>query len=121
MTMNGPRLAGRRVLIVEDNFIIAAALARIFKAQGAELLGPAGTVSDALALIADNEIIDGAALDVNLRGEMVYPVANVLRAKKVPIVFMTGYDDASIAPGYTDFPCMQKPFTIERLMQALFG
>ena len=121
MTMNEPGLAGRRILIVEDNFIIAAALARILKAHGAELIGPAGTVSNALALIADNELIDGAALDVNLAGEMVYPVASALRAKNVPIVFMTGYDDDSIASGYTDFPCVQKPFTAERLMQALFG
>ena len=119
--MNGPRLTGRRVLIVEDNFTIATALARSLRARGAEPIGPAGTVSDALALIANNELIDAAALDVNLRGGMVYPVADVLRAKNVRIVFMTGYDDDAIAPGYTNYLCMQKPFPVERLMQALFG
>jgi CheY-like chemotaxis protein len=121
MTMSRAVLAGRRILIVEDNFIIAAALARILKAQGAEPIGPAATVRDALVLIAEDEGIDGAALDINLRGEMVYPVADALRAKNVPMVFMTGYDVKSIAPAYRHMPCIQTPVTVERLMEALFG
>ena len=121
MTMNGGGPAGRRIMIVEDNFSIAAALARILKAQGAELIGPTGTVSDALALIARSERIEGALLDVNLRGSMVYPVANALRDKNVPIVFMTGYDDASIESDYANVPCLQKPVSVDRLMKALFG
>jgi CheY-like chemotaxis protein len=96
MTVNGVSLAGRRVLIVEDNFILAAGMARILKAQGAEIIGPAGTVTDALALIAVNERIDGAALDVNLNDEMVYPVADALRTKNMPMVFMTGCDERGL-------------------------
>jgi CheY-like chemotaxis protein len=119
--MNGAAFAGRRVLVVEDNFNIAFAMARILEAHGAEPIGPVATVQDALALIEGNERIDGAALDVNLRGKMVYPVANVLRAKNVPMVFMTGYDDQSIDPGYANVPRVQKPVTVERLMQVLFG
>ena len=121
LTVNAVSLVGRRVLIVEDNVHIAVTIAWVLKAQGAEIIGPAGTVQDALALIAGNERIDGAALDVNLRGKMVYPVADVLRAKNVPMVFMTGYDFRSIEPGYANVPCMQKPVAVERLMQALFG
>ena len=121
MTMNGDALAGRRILIVEDNFHIAAAMARLLKRHGATVIGPAGTTTDALALIAGNERIDGAVLDINLHGKMVYPVANVLLAKSVPMVFMTGYDDRSIAPGYTNVPRMQKPVTVEGVMRALFG
>ncbi len=52
---------------------------------------------------------------------MVYPVVDVLRSKGVPLVFMTGYDKQSIQPAYADLPCMQKPVTVERLVQALFG
>jgi FixJ family two-component response regulator len=52
---------------------------------------------------------------------MVYPVADALRAKNVPMVFMTGYDDDSIEPRYGDVPCMQKPVSVERLMRVLFG
>jgi two-component SAPR family response regulator len=121
MTSNEAVISGRRILIVEDNFTIAAAMARILKARGAEIIGPAGTVSDALALVAVNEIIDGAALDINLRGKMVYPVVDLLRARNVPMVFMTGYDEEAIEASYAEIPCMQKPVTIERLMHALFG
>src|SRR5689334_22316103 len=113
MTLNSAALAGRRILLAEDNFTIAAAIARVLKAQGVELIGPVATVSDALRLIAENEHIDGAALDVNLRGSMVYPLANALRAKKVPMVFMTGYDTDSIRPDYADVPCLQKPVSVE--------
>lgn len=119
MTVRESRLAGRRILIVEDNFIIAAAMARLLKAQGAEVAGPAATIADALALIAQVECIGGAVLDINLRGELAYPVVDVLRSKGVPVVFMTGYDQEAVRPGYGDIPCLQKPFTIERLIDAL--
>ena len=121
MTTNEAGPAGRRILIVEDNFTIAAAITRILKTTGAQIIGPVGTVSDALALIAGSERIDGAVLDVDLRGEMVYPVANALLAISVPMVFLTGYDDTFIEPGYANVPRMQKPVGVERLMRALFG
>jgi len=56
-----------------------------------------------------------------LRHELVYPVAKVLQTKSVRIVFTTGDNDDSIAPDFADIPCLQKPVTIERLTQALFG
>jgi len=108
-------------MLIGDRFRPAAARARLLKGHGATVIGPAGTTTDALALIAGNERIDGAVLDINLHGKMVYPVANVLLAKSVPMVFMTGYDDRSIAPGYTNVPRMQKPVTVEGVMRALFG
>ena len=119
MTVKGSGPAGLRILIVEDNFIIAAAIARFLKAQGAEVAGPAATIAAALALIANVERIDGAVLDINLHGELVYPVVDALRSKGVPMVLMTGYDQEALMPGYSDIPCLQKPFTIERLMEAM--
>ena len=110
----------RRVLVVEDNFNIAVALTRLLKLRGYDVVGPTATVNGALALIAD-ETIDGAILDINLRGEMVYPAVDVLREKGVRIVFMTGYDQKSIRPAYVDVPCHQKPVTVDRLLQTLFG
>jgi hypothetical protein len=107
--------------VVEDDFNIAVAMVGFLKAYGAEIVGPVGTVKSALGVIADNPCIDGAALDLNLHGETVYPVVDVLRSKGVPTVFMTGFDDTSVKPGYTDVPCLQKPVTVEHLMQALFG
>jgi DNA-binding response OmpR family regulator len=116
----GP-LADRRILVVEDDFNIASLLAMVLEADGAEIVGPVGTIKGALALIANGARIDGAILDVNLRGEMIYPVADVLRRKGVPMVFLTGYDERVLAPGYADVPCFQKPVDHERLIHALFG
>lgn len=121
MPIIGRPLAGRRVLVVEDDFNIAELMATALDAYGIETVGPAATAKDALALIGGSERIDGAVLDVNLRGELVYPVAEALRVKGVPIVFTTGYDERSVAPGFADVPCLQKPVTVESLVQALFG
>jgi CheY-like chemotaxis protein len=121
MTINAEGCAGRQILIVEDNFLVATAIAQMLETRGFEIIGPVGTVRDALALVKNCERIDGAVLDVNLHGTMAYPIVDALRSKSVPLVFMTGYDRRSIEPGYADVPCMQKPVTAERLIGALFG
>lgn len=110
-----------RVLVVEDDFDIADTLATVLVAYDLQVAGPVGTVKDALALIAGGERIDAAVLDINLHGETVYPVADVLRRKGVPIVFTTGYDETSVAPDYSDVPSLQKPTSVEQLIQVLFG
>jgi DNA-binding NtrC family response regulator len=71
--------------------------------------GPAADVNQALAMI-DAESIDVAVLDVNLRGQMSYPIADVLVARGVPFVFSTGYDKDRLLDGYRTFPALQKPF-----------
>src|SRR4051794_18564375 len=86
-------LRGRRLLVVEDEYLIAASLARELEGRGAEVVGPAGSVRDALALVeAEGDRLDGAVLDINLRDERVYPVADALVARGVPFIFLTGYD-----------------------------
>jgi CheY-like chemotaxis protein len=114
-------LTGRRILVVEDDFMIARLMAGVLEAAGAAIVGPAGSVKDSLALIAGGEGIDGAVLDVNLRGEAVYPVADVLQAKGVPIVFMTGYDKDEVLPRFADLPRLQKPMGLAQLVQALIA
>ena len=121
MTTNQGSLAGKRILVIEDDFMIANHLAMVLAAHGAEIVGPAGTVQGGLTLVADAERIDGAILDVNLRGEMVYPVADALRRKGVPMVFLTGYDGGAAAAGHVDVPCLRKPAKAEQLIRALFG
>jgi ActR/RegA family two-component response regulator len=70
-------LRGRRLLVVEDEYLIAVSLARSLEGDGAEVVGPAGSVRDALALVeAEGDRLDGAVLDINLRDERVYPRAN---------------------------------------------
>jgi DNA-binding response OmpR family regulator len=83
-------LNGARLLIVEDEYLLAREMADYFENLGAEIVGPVGTVAQALALIASSNI-QIAVLDVNLRDERVYPVADVLTLKQIPFVFASGY------------------------------
>jgi CheY-like chemotaxis protein len=109
---------GLRVLIAEDEYFLAQDLADRFQNLGAEVLGPAGTVAEALTL-ASREGIDGAVLDVNLRGERVYPVADLLRQKQVPFVFASGYGGELEPDAYSNIPRCIKPVDFEVLAQAL--
>jgi DNA-binding LytR/AlgR family response regulator len=79
---------------------------------------PAGSVKQALAMI-EVEAIDVAVLDVNLNGEMSYPIADALAARGVPFVFVTGYDKGRILDGYQSFPVLQKPFHRSELSDIL--
>lgn len=118
--MTGDRvkgLAGRRLLVVEDEYLIASDLADALAEMGAEVVGPAGTVADALRLVDGR--LDAAVLDLNLRGERGFPVADALRARKVPFVFATGYDESSIPPAYSDVPRCKKPIDRRELIELL--
>ncbi|MCR0985416.1 response regulator [Roseomonas populi] len=113
-------LAGRRILVVEDDFFIADEVTRDLRAGGAEVIGPAGTVDDALDLLDRVESLEGAVLDLNLGGEMAFPVADALLARGVPLVFATGYDAAAIPAQYAGVPCCEKPVDAARIARALF-
>ena len=76
---------------------------------GCAVVGPASSVKQALAMI-DVEAIDAAVLDVNLNGQMSYPIADALVARGVPFVFSTGYDKDTLPDGYRTFPVLRKPF-----------
>lgn len=114
-------VAGKTVLVVEDDFFIAAQMCRWLEDASAMVLGPAGRVEDALALIARSETIDGAVVDLNLHGTMVFPVARMLRERNVPFVFTTGYDDEAVPEAFRDVPRYQKPVEPERAFETLFG
>ena len=115
-------LRGRRLLVVEDEYLIAASLARELEGRGAAVVGPAGSVRDALALVeAEGDRLDGAVLDINLRDERVYPVADALAARGVPFVFLTGYQRDSIDRRYANVPLLQKPIEPESLERVLIS
>jgi CheY-like chemotaxis protein len=113
-------LRGRRLLVVEDEYLIAASLARELEGRGAEVAGPAGSVRDALALVeAEGDRLDGAVLDINLRDERVYPVADALAARGVPFIFLTGYDARVIPDAYAGVPRCEKPVSSALLSRTL--
>lgn len=111
-------LSGRRILVVEDEGIVAWALEDMLADMGCAVVGPAARVNQALAMI-DDEPIDAVVLDLNLNGQMSYPVADVLAARGVPFVFLTGYHKSSIPKAYAGFPMMQKPLDRPKLGDAL--
>lgn len=114
-------LAGRHVLIVEDEYLIAQEMVCLFSAAGAEVVGPVATVQGALELVEKAERLDGAVIDINLRGEMAYPVADALVKRGVPVVFATGYDVNALPARYDGLPACEKPVDVRRVARALFG
>jgi CheY-like chemotaxis protein len=111
-------LSARRVLVVEDEMIVAWLLEDMLTDLGCTVVGPAARVDQALAMI-DAESIDAALLDLNLNGEMSYPVADALAARGVPFVFSTGYDKDRLPDGYRGVPVLQKPYRPSELADAL--
>lgn len=114
-------LRGRRVLVVEDEFMMADDFQHDLEKVGAEVIGPVPSVSDALRLLATEEAIDATILDINLRGEKAYPVADVLRQRGIPFVFATGYEEWALPEAYKGVPRFEKPVDLRRLARALFG
>jgi ActR/RegA family two-component response regulator len=115
------KLDGKRILLVEDEYFIVQDLARAFTAAGAVVLGPAATLSDALQLVASSGPLDGAVLDINLQGEMVFPLADVLVTRGVALVFATGYDREVIPARFDAYVRCEKPANAEEVVKALFG
>ena len=86
---------------------------------GAQVLGPVPSVNDALELLAAEPAPDMAILDINLGGEMVYPVADALRAQGIPFLFATGYEPWAIPDAYKDVPRVEKPVEPKSLGEVL--
>lgn len=113
------RLKGLRLLLVEDEAMVAMMLEDMLGDLGCEVVGPAGTVAHALELARADQGITGAILDVNVAGEQIYPVAETLKARGVPFVFITGYSAADLDGRFADTPTVQKPFSMPVLSDTL--
>lgn len=111
-------LASRRILLAEDDYFVMEDLRFGLRRLGATVVGPAPSVADALALVAGGGI-DAAVLDVNLRGEHVYPVADALAARGIPFLFATGYSDDMIDARYGRAPVCEKPVRLRDLGRTL--
>jgi CheY-like chemotaxis protein len=114
---SGP-LVGLRVLVAEDEALIAMLVEEMLADLGCEVVAVAARVGDALRMVAEAQF-DAAVLDVNLHGETIYPVADALLARGVPVVFATGYGSAGLPAGYGLRPTVQKPFHARELAAVL--
>ncbi|SFS11607.1 response regulator [Sphingomonas jatrophae] len=108
-----------RILVVEDEYMLADELRTELGDAGAIVLGPVGNVEDALELVQSEQAIDGGILDVNLSGEMVFPAADLLTDRGVPFVFTTGYDASAIPSRFADVVRCEKPINIKKVTQAI--
>lgn len=102
-------LAGRRVLVVEDEMMVLFMIEDILADLGCEAVSTAATVDQALALI-EAQTFDVAMLDSNLNGMRSDPIADALEARGVPFFFATGYSNLATKDGYTDRHVLKKPF-----------
>ncbi len=109
--------AGRRVLIVEDEPIVAMSLEDMLEAMDCVPVGPVGRVAEGMALI-ERETLDAAILDINLGGERSTPIAMLLRARGIPFAFASGYGAAP--EGFEEgVPMIEKPYRPLQVAQAL--
>jgi CheY-like chemotaxis protein len=113
-------MTGRRILIIEDEAIVAESLGLALRTMGEEVAGTAATVEQALALIDSTSDADGALVDINLRGVRAYSVADRLMARGLPFIFTTGYSAPIIPEAYRHVAVLQKPFDPESVLTVLF-
>ena len=107
--LSGSSAFGLRILVVEDEIMIALLLEDMLATLGHTVVGPVSRVDKALEMVA-SEALDVAILDVNLNGREVYPVAETLAARGIPFIFATGYGDVGLSTRFRDRPILSKPF-----------
>jgi two-component SAPR family response regulator len=117
-TQTKRKLAGCRILVVEDDYFIADTVGNVLKDIGCDVIGPFSSIEDTIQEIGD-DLPDAAVLDVNLQGRTVYPLAQALMQRKIPVLFVTGYDHSTIHRKYRSVPHLAKPVDANRLQNAV--
>jgi CheY-like chemotaxis protein len=108
-----------RLLVVEDESLIAMAVCQDLASLGWSIIGPAATIDEARRLLEEDVLPDAAVLDVNLAGQPVYPLAEWLQSKQVPFVFCSGYEQLEDHPTYEAWARVRKPVDIHALDREL--
>ena len=109
-----------RLVVVEDDYLIRMLLEDMLAELGYDVAAAVGTLAEASELAAHGDF-SAAILDVNLDGQEIYPVAEILAKRGLPFVFVTGYGERSLGEPYRDHPALQKPFQAAQLKAALDG
>ena len=107
------------MLVIEDEYFVADDIRRELVALGAEILGPFAEVGEAEGALRSGTRIDAALLDINVRSEMVFPLARTLRSRNVPFVFTSGYGRASLGSEFDDAVLWEKPLELSKVALAL--
>jgi DNA-binding response OmpR family regulator len=110
-------LSGARILVVEDEFLLALQLEELLQSRGCTVLGPFKSLEDAMA--ASREPFDLAILDINLKGTMVYPLADDLLARGRPFLFLSGYTLSNLPERFRSAVRLGKPCEPETLIKAV--
>ena len=116
--MQGEGAAGKRILVAEDEFLVALVVEETLQRLGCTVLGPFADLAEATE-VATREQIDAAVLDINLGGEMVYPLAEHLHRDGIPFVFTTGYAAKDVPEQFRAFECLRKPVSAWALKQVI--
>jgi CheY-like chemotaxis protein len=114
--MTEPR--AKRILVVEDEVLVAMELEDLLLTMGHDVVGPATRLSQAIKLALEEDI-DFAVLDVNLAGTASFPLADILRERGIPFVFATGYSSEGVAAAYSNEPTLRKPYAPKDLERAV--
>lgn len=112
-------LTGRKVLIVEDEYLLASALRHAVEMLGGHVVGPFARVQQAMQSIEAGELPDAGLLDVNLGSEYSYPLADALVERGIPTVLITGYDPDALPEPYRSLCYLRKPFDLASVSSAL--
>ena len=114
------RLAGYRVLVVEDSPVVGPFTADLLAELGCEVVGPAPNMAAARELVDEGDF-DAALMDVHIRGERVFPLCELLEEKSIPFIFTSGYADWQMPDKWQDCPRLLKPYTLDDVRNALSG
>ena len=107
-----------RVLVVEDEAMIAMLVEDMVLDFGSEVVGPVANLEDAAELARSAEL-DAAILDINVGGAVIFPVAEILTERGIPLIFATGYGSKGLPPRVQDSPTLPKPFSYQSLSEVL--
>ncbi|CAM3493469.1 response regulator [Paracoccus nototheniae] len=118
--MNKPDLAGRRILVVEDEFFLCLDICQQIESYGGVVVGPAPTLKEGFAVLQEKPLPDGGILNIRLGSELAYPLADDLLAAGVPVIFASSEDKASIPEKYAGIPLVPKPINMMIVAEKLF-